>query len=499
MDDLQKQVAAMEAATGEIEVLEGKRDAAEEDAERNVYQKEIDAKTAEFATAKAAIETLKAKAGRAADIAEAKKLGEVDGSKKAALADARVIPDNESEHNAQMSMKKLDEASWGYMLDPSRGAVDFLAKTAATEGVLLDAIRVEREKGEVSYRMPRYVQDYILNPILGKGRAELERTLGAKQVLVSDASGVGSGGGSLVPEVFVTELYKLPQITFRLVDRCRVKRAVGNNAIFPRLAQGVNRYGVLATWGNEGAPFGGSNPVFNELDVSTGRLGLLTQVSLKEMRVNRVGLQAELGWMFRGAWNQQVTQAILQGTGANNRPNGVNTNAGIVLGVNAIPREVVGAISYNDLVRLTFAIEDALTEDGIFILSSGQNGGMSGIAALDDAQGRPVLRDQDTGWQLGLPGKLLGLPYFMTPDNLPILGQRGDVIYGNWMNYAIAIDNDITIDRSDHFAFDTGLVTFRMHSYIGGQMLGPNAFSVLADEEGASSSSSSSGSSSSSS
>ena len=89
--------------------------------------------------------------------------------------------------------------------------------------------------------------------------------------------------------------------------------------------------------------------------------------------------------------------------------------------------------------------------------------------------------------------------YFMTPDNGAALGQRGDVIYGNWMNYGVAIDNDITIDRSDHFAFDTGLITFRMHSYIGGQALGPDAFSVLADEATASSSSSSSGSSSSSS
>jgi len=494
MERIQELLAVMEAANTEIETLEGKRDGSTEDAEKAVYQKEIDAKSAEYDKAKGELASVKAKAARAKEIADTKATMQVDTSKKAELEGTVEMPD--SEHNRMVEGKKLDEAAVGYMIDPSFKASNFLAKTAASDERLLDALRVEHQDGKVGYRLPSYMRDYIINPILGKSREDLERTMGGKQVLVADAPGVLSGGGSLVPEVFVTELYKYPQIEFRLVDRCRVKRAVGNTAEFPRLGQGDNRFGVVATWGNEGAAFGGSNPAFNQLVISTGRLGLLTQASIKEMRVNRVGLQAELGWMFRGAWNQAVTQAIIQGSGANNRPFGVNTNAAIALGVNAIPREAVNQISYNDLVRLTFAVADALTEDGIFILQSGQNGGMAYVAALDDAQGRPVLRNEQTGWQVGLPGRLLGLPYFMTPDNLAALGQRGDVIYGNWMNYGVAIDNDITIDRSDHFAFDTGLITFRMHSYIGGQALGPDAFSVLADEDTASSSSSSSSSSS---
>ena len=497
MDKLAQLLALMVAANASIEELEGKRDGAEEDAARAVYQKEIDAKTAEYDKAKAEVERLKGKAARDKEI-EAVKGMEIDGSKKAELADAQVLPDSESEHNALLNAKKLDDATWGYITDPSKESRDFLGKT---DGVMIDAMR-PKDPEKPGFLLPSYMRSYITGPILGKTRADLERTLGAKgtdDVLVRDPSGTRSGGGSLVPEVFVTELYKLPQITFRLVDRCRVKRAVGNNAIFPRLGQGTNRYGVVATWGLEGAAFDEDNPVFNELSISTGRLGLLTQMSLKELRVNAVGLQAELGWMFRGAWNQAVTQAILQGTGAQNRPFGVNTNASIALGTAAVPREVINQVSYNDLVRLTFAVEDALTEDGIFILQSGLDGAMAYVAALDDAQGRPVLRNEQTGWQIGLPGTLLGVPYFMTPDNLPDLGQRGDVIYGNWMNYAIAIDNDVTIDRSDHFAFDRGMVTFRMHSYIGGQALGPTCFSVLADVSTASSSSSSHSSSSSSS
>ena len=70
---IQELLKAMETANSAIEELEGKRDAATEDAEKAVYQKEIDAKTADYDKAEGQIEGLKAKTARTAKIEATKK------------------------------------------------------------------------------------------------------------------------------------------------------------------------------------------------------------------------------------------------------------------------------------------------------------------------------------------------------------------------------------------------------------------------------------------
>jgi HK97 family phage major capsid protein len=278
------------------------------------------------------------------------------------------------------------------------------------------------------------------------------------------------------------------------MDRCMVKRAVTGSAQFPRLTQSTNRFGVVAAWGTEGTASTEDNPVFSRQDVDCGQLGLLSQLSLREMRNNRVGLEAELAWMFRGAMDEQITRAILQGNAANSRPQGINHNTAIAAGVNVVGRETAAQVSYTDLVRLQFAVEDAIFEDGIFIFRSGNNGALRYVSALDDNQGRPVLRNDNIGWREGVGAvrTIAGSEFIATPDNTATLGNRGDVIYGDFRNYGVAVDLDVTIDRSDHYAFNAGLATFRVVAYIGGYPIGPNAFSMLGDVSTASSSSSSS-------
>jgi HK97 family phage major capsid protein len=81
----------------------------------------------------------------------------------------------------------------------------------------------------------------------------------------------------------------------------------------------------------------------------------------------------------------------------------------------------------------------------------------------------------------------------LTSENSKALGARGDVIYGNFMGYGLAVDGDeMAIERSDEYAFNTGQITFRLIMYAGGTPLGYDMFSVLGDVSGASSSSSSS-------
>jgi HK97 family phage major capsid protein len=131
---------------------------------------------------------------------------------------------------------------------------------------------------------------------------------------------------------------------------------------------------------------------------------------------------------------------------------------------------------------------------------------MKYIASLDDSAGRPIFAgDSNSGWGVGAGSvpTIAGQPYIATVSNkdfdsgtVKALGARGDVIYGNFMGYGFCWDSasGVSIERSDDFAFTSGLVTFRCIVYIGGKILGGQMFSVLDDVSTASSSSSSSSS-----
>ena len=298
-----------------------------------------------------------------------------------------------------------------------------------------------------------------------------------------------SGGGSLVPNAFIPELFKIPQVTDRLMDKCWVKRAITGNVRFPRLVQSTNPYGIAVGWAGEDAAVATDNPVFNEVSVPTYRLGALAQVSSKELRENAVGLEAELATMMRGAVSREVTNAIINGSGSD-RPTGINTSTSITAGVNLVARETASQVSYTDLVNLQFAVDEGVMDTGIFLMRPGGTGAMKYVHALDDSNGRPVMRSVDPGWAQGYLSTIAGSPY-MKVVPCSALGLRGDVIFGDFMCYGIALSADVSIDMSEHYAFDKGLVTYRVMLWVGGKPLGESCFSLLGDASGESSSSSS--------
>jgi len=362
---------------------------------------------------------------------------------------------------------------------------------------------VESKMSEGGVKLPSWMAKRVLPTPVGE---EIEQKLiaaqhGGKDILVREASGTNSGGGSLVEEVFNPTLFKVPKRGDSIPDLCMVKRAVGKECQFPKLTQSTNEYGVAVKWGNNGAANGEgtaiteSNPVFTRVDVNLERISVLSQASMREVRENQVGLEAELVWMYQGAINRAISSAILEGVaGVANAPQGINTNAGTTAGVVNVDRETAAQVSYNDLVRMQFAVDDGIFGTGRYIISAGNTGAMKYIAALVDSAGRPVFGgDSQSGWGVGQAPSVAGAPYISTKANTTALGGVGDVIFGNFMGYGLCYDSQagVAIERSDEYAFNTGLVTYRAILYVGGKILGGEMFSVLDDVAAVSSSSSS--------
>lgn len=471
---MEKLIAEMESVLKEIEALEARRETEKDSDKQKILQDEIDAKTKSWEGVKSQVAKAKERESREKYLADVRGERDQVASKRGQLTDVR---ETNSEHNETAALRERDKASAQYMMQGKRG---LLAYAKDSENII-DAVRAK--KAEDGFVLPSYVRDHILtNRFVGKTEYH---------VLTSDASGSQSGGGSLVSDTFIPELYKVPQTVDRLMDRCWVKRAITGSAKFPKLTQSATEpFGITVTWDSEGAGATEHDPVFSQVSVATNRLACVSYVSEKELRVNAVGLEAEIASMFRGAMSRAISTAIISGTGSN-QPMGVNSASGITGGCNIIARQTTDQVSYTDLVNLQFGVDEGVMDDGVFVIGKGANSALKYIAALDDSNGRPVLRNYQT-WGDGLKAvpMLAGSEYIATPANTATLGNRGDVIFGAFRNYGLAIDQDITIARSDDYAFNAALVTFRVIAYIGGQPLGFDCFAMLGDASGESSSSS---------
>ncbi len=488
-------VDALNVANKAAEELEGKVAAETDAAKKTALEAEYDGKVKEIEDLAGKVEAAKKAAEVVKRGKEAAKM-EIESKKSELREESVIVPD--SAHNQMKDTLERDSASRSYLLAPRGESHAVLAGIAGKSERLFEAITVNRKDGRQRGVKPMsYMQNFIHAKMAGWNPQSIGDAIRGKAeyaVLARDASGTQSGGGSVVPDFFAAELYRLPQLDARLIDRCMVKTAIGGTAYFPRLTQSTNRFGVAMAASTEGNSKPKSNPVLNRVSCTTGEISGLTSISHKELRVNNVGLEAELAWMFRGSWNEFMNKQLLQKSDGSSQFVGINTDAAIALGVVEVVREAAGAVSWADLMGLVFAVESGVMGDLVLITKSGSTGAMAAIAKLDDTNNRPVMMNLlNASWQEGAQNaaRLGGCPLVLTPDLAAAVGARGDVIAAALRNYGVAIDQDITIDRSDEYLFDRDMACYRVIGYAGGLLLGPTCFAVLSDVTGVSSSSAS--------
>jgi HK97 family phage major capsid protein len=488
----------MKSLNEEMTAIENKIEGASAE-ETKVLQTLYQEKTGEWDTLKAEKAMAEKREEIRAEVEAMEAKRHETAGKTSELTDVSV-PD--TKHNQVSHEREHTNALITYF-DGKSGA-EQLNKIAGKKGdEFMESIMSKDDEG--SMLAPRWLRDFSIPQATSVAAIEaaagksVEEVFGQKAtVLVRDASGTNSGGGSGVAVDFEPTLFKTPKRLDNLPERCWVKEAVGKEAQYPKLTQSTNEFGVAVTWGNgsgsagEGNAITQSDPVQTQVQYNLERLALLSYTTKRYLRNNDINFLSELAWMYRGATMRALSKAILQGvSGYSNAPTGINTNTAIAAGVGVVARATANQVSYTDLVNLQFDVDDGVFGTGTFVVSGGSTGAMKYIAGLDDSAGRPVFAPENT-WGNGRPATIAGEEYVNTVANTAALGSRGDVIYGNFMGYALPIDRQgAAIERSDEFKFNTGEVAFRQILYAGGGPLGADMFSVLGDVSGVSSSSSS--------
>lgn len=203
----------------------------------------------------------------------------------------------------------------------------------------------------------------------------------------------------------------------------------------------------------EGAAIGASDPAFGQISLGAYKYGTLIQVSRELLDDTGVDLEGYLAMQAGRALGNAFGAHAVTGSGSS-QPRGVVTDA--TLGVTGAA-SVVGAFNSDNLIDLFYSViapyrASASTK---WIM---KDSSVATARKLKDTTGQYI-------WQPGLtadaPDTILGKQVLTDPNVAGTALAAKSVLFGDFSQFFIRLAGGVRFERSDDYAFNTDLVTFR--------------------------------------
>ena len=313
----------------------------------------------------------------------------------------------------------------------------------------------------------------IVAKMLGLG-CKIDPMSGKVVMSVDNAVTNPSLANNLVPQEFRPQLIQLPMPTPTLLSRVTVVPCSTGELTYPELTQSdSNEFGgVSFTWGAEAQSKGATEPRFEQKLITCYELQGYTELSERILSRSAINLEALLQMLYRAGMNYEIDRVITNG-------NGTSQPQGIVgaTGVRTVARQVASQVSDDDLVDLQYEVQGYHRQGAVYFPGDAV---MQYLSKTYDNEARPLFRPSTAG---GAYDRLVGYPW-ATNYVAPTLGSNGDVIFGNPQHYFLAVEDEVTIARSDHYQFRSNIVAFKVFAVVGGRPISPRAFSYLVGVDG---------------
>jgi len=270
---------------------------------------------------------------------------------------------------------------------------------------------------------------------------------------------VKTATGAPVPTSFYDQVIMLARTVGPMLQTSTVlNTASGENLQIPSLAQ----YSTAAVIG-EGTAIDESDPIFNSfITLGAYKYAFLVQMSTELIEDSGVDILSFLADQVGNELGFRVNAALTTGTGSA-QPKGIvaASGSGITGGTG-----VTGQFTADNLISLVYSVETA----GRRLAGSGFQMNASSIAkmrSLKDTAGNYVF---SPALNADAQDLLLGYPVFENPAMASTGSAAKSVIFGHLPSYYVRQVGGIRLDRSDDFAFNTGLVTFRATMRVDGNL-----------------------------
>ena len=266
--------------------------------------------------------------------------------------------------------------------------------------------------------------------------------------------------GAPVPTSFYDQVIMLARHVGPMLETSTIlNTAGGENLQIPSLSA----YSV-GTVSSEAAAIGESDPTFNAFKtLGAYKYSFLTQISREMVEDAGVDILGFLATQTGNALGYAVNGALTTGTGTT-QPTGIVTAAGSgITGSTAVS----GAFTADNLIDLVYSVDTAgRTLPGTGWQMNAQ--AISAVRKLKDTAGQYLFSPSLTADARDL---LLGYPIFENPAMSSPGTAVKSVVFGNLPSYFARTVGGLRLDRSDDYAFQNDLITFRATMRVDGNLI----------------------------
>lgn len=262
--------------------------------------------------------------------------------------------------------------------------------------------------------------------------------------------GTATAGGNIVPTSFYNQLVQhMIEVSGILSAGPTVlQTSGGENFEVPTTT--AHSSGALVA---EAAAIAESDPAFAKRTLGAYKYGVLIQVARELIDDTGVDLEGYLSMQAGRAVGNAFGAHLATGTGSS-QPSGIVT--GSSLGVTG-GTGVAGAFTADNLIDLFYSVIAPYRNSP----SAGWIMRDATVAAVRKLKGSDNNYLWQPGLQAGVPDLLLGKPVHTDPNIAATGTTAKSVLFGDVSAYFVRLAGGVRFERSDEYAFNSDLVTFR--------------------------------------
>lgn len=203
----------------------------------------------------------------------------------------------------------------------------------------------------------------------------------------------------------------------------------------------------------EAGTIGASDPAFGQVPLDAYKYAFLLQVSSELINDTSVDLEGYLAMQAGRACGNAFGTHAITGSGSS-QPNGLVTaaTAGVTGGTG-----VTGAFTADNLIDLYFSVIAPYRNSGSCAWLM-KDATLANVRKLKDTTNQYLWQPS---LQVGAPDTLLGKPVYTDPNVAAVALSAKSVVFGDISQYFVRMVDGIRFERSDEYAFNTDLVTYR--------------------------------------
>jgi len=313
-----------------------------------------------------------------------------------------------------------------------------------------EAIEMEQREAKVADAIQSAAVDFK-GASVSDNESDILRKMAAGEIRGHEFRAItGSSTGSPVPTSFYNEIVKVARLVNPLLDYATVLNTTsGENLQIPSQA-GFS----TATIVGQGATVSVSEPTFNAfVTLGAYKFSALAQLSRELILDSGVDIIGFLADQFGNAFGNAIGDKILNGTGTV-EPTGILTTA--ATGVTSTAGSA-GVFTADNVIDLVYSLDGALRRLPSFALLANSSS-IAALRKLKDGSGRYLF---DVGVGQEARDLVLGVPVIEAPSMPSVGTAKTSLAVGDMKSIYIRNAGGLQVDRSDDFAFQTDLSTWR--------------------------------------